>query len=193
AGMVEVRALIKQLAQRGITVLLASHLLHEVQQVCTRVAIMKEGTLLAQGEVGDLLSAQIGVQLGFADPAQLAQALETLQGAAATTSWLRGASLAAPESGAWVPPGGQILFVDAPLERAADVNAMLAERGIYAAELRRREGSLEQYFLALTGESGDGAPVPSSAASPLSPMSSISSMSSMSPVSSSTPPQGGPA
>ena len=51
AGMVEVRALIKQLAQRGITVLLASHLLHEVQQVCTRVAIMKEGHLLAQGEV----------------------------------------------------------------------------------------------------------------------------------------------
>jgi hypothetical protein len=35
---------------------------------------MKVGTLLAQGEVGDLLSAQIGVQLGFADPAQLAQA-----------------------------------------------------------------------------------------------------------------------
>jgi hypothetical protein len=140
---------------------------------------MKEGTLLAQGEVGDLLSAQIGVQLGFADPAQLPLALATLQ-AAATTPWLRGASLAAPESGSWVPPGGQILFVDAPLERAADVNALLAEQGIYAAELRRREGSLEQYFLALTGESGDGAP--SSASSPLSPIS---------PVSSSTPPQGG--
>ncbi|HEU5347462.1 MAG TPA: ABC transporter ATP-binding protein, partial [Ktedonobacterales bacterium] len=54
-GMVEVRALIQQLAQRGITVLLASHLLHEVQQVCTHVAIMKEGSLLAQGEVSDLL------------------------------------------------------------------------------------------------------------------------------------------
>ncbi len=185
AGMVEVRALIKQLAQRGITVLLASHLLHEVQQVCTRVAIMKEGTLLAHGEVGDLLAAQIGLQLGFADPEQLAQALETLQGAAATSSWLRGASLSAPETGAWVPPGGQILFVDAPLDRAADVNALLAERGIYAAELRRREGNLEQYFLALTGESGDGAPAMSSAASSLSPMSP------MSPVSPSTPPQGG--
>lgn len=185
AGMVEVRALIKQLAQRGITVLLASHLLHEVQQVCTRVAIMKEGTLLAQGEVGDLLSAQIGLQLGFADPEQLAHALETLQGAMASTSWLRGASLSAPESGAWVPPGGQILFVDAPLERAAEVNALLAERGIYAAELRRREGSLEQYFLALTGESGDGAPTSSSTTSPQSPLAP------MSPVSSSTPPQGG--
>jgi ABC-2 type transport system ATP-binding protein len=172
AGMVEVRALIQQLAQRGITVLLASHLLHEVQQVCTRVAIMKEGSLLAQGEVGDLLSAQIGLQLGFADPEQLAQALETLQGEIASTPWLRSASLAAPESGAWVPPGGQILFVDAPLERAADLNALLAEHGIYAAELRRREGSLEQYFLALTGESGDGTAV---ASSPFSPTSSSTS------------------
>src|SRR5258706_2485425 len=47
AGMVEVRALIGQLAQRGTTVFLCSHLLHEVQQVCTRVAILKDGALLA--------------------------------------------------------------------------------------------------------------------------------------------------
>lgn len=153
AGMVEVRALIKQLAQRGITVLLASHLLHEVQQVCTRVAIMKEGHLLAQGEVSDLLSAQIGLQLGFADPALLQKAQETLHAALATTPWLRGAKTITPEAGEWVPPGGQTLFVDAPLDYAADVNALLAEQGIYAAELRRREGSLEQYFLALTGDS----------------------------------------
>lgn len=175
AGMVEVRALIQQLAQRGITVLLASHLLHEVQQVCTRVAILKEGNLLAQGEVANLLSAQIGLQLGFADPAMLAKAQATLQGAMAATPWLRNASLVAPEPGAWVPPGGQILFVDAPLDRAPDINALLAEQGIYAAELRRREGSLEQYFLALTG---DGASAPTPGSSPM-----------MSPI----PPQGGAA
>jgi ABC-2 type transport system ATP-binding protein len=175
AGMVEVRALIQQLAQRGITVLLASHLLHEVQQVCTRVAILKEGNLLAQGEVANLLSAQIGLQLGFADPAMLAKAQATLQEATAATPWLRNASLVAPEPGAWVPPGGQILFVDAPLDRAPDINALLAEQGIYAAELRRREGSLEQYFLALTGD-GASAPTPGS-----------------SPVMSPTPPQGGAA
>ena len=162
AGMVEVRALIQQLSQRGITVLLASHLLHEVQQVCTRVAIMKEGTLLAQGEVSDLLSAQIGVQLGFSDPAMLQKALATLQSARATTPWLRGAKAITPEPGAWVPPGGQLLFVDAPLERAAEINALLAEQGVYAAELRRREGNLEQYFLALTGNGALAAtPMPS--------------------------------
>ena len=179
AGMVEVRALIQQLAQRGITVLLASHLLHEVQQVCTRVAIMKEGTLLAQGEVSDLLSAQIGVQLGFADPAMLQKALTTLQAAKATTPWLRDAKAIAPEPGGWVPPGGQMLFVDAPLDHAAGINALLAEQGVYAAELRRREGSLEQYFLALTGNgSSDG--------SPMAPVQS-------SPSPSATPSQGGAA
>lgn len=176
AGMVEVRALIQQLAQRGITVLLASHLLHEVQQVCTRVAIMKEGALLAQGEVADLLSAQIGVQLGFADPEMLQRALQTLQAASANTPWLRRAMLTAPEPGAWVPPGGQLLFVDAPLDQAAAINALLAEQGIYAAELRRREGSLEQYFLALTG---DGEPV-TTPATPATPAAT-----------SSTPLQGG--
>ena len=157
AGMVEVRALIQQLAQRGITVLLASHLLHEVQQVCTRVAIMKEGMLLAQGEVGDLLSAQIGVQLGFADPATLQKALTALQAAQANTPWMRDVKVVAPEPGAWIPAGGQMLFVDAPLEHAADINGLLAEQGVYAAELRRREGSLEQYFLALTGNGSNGA------------------------------------
>jgi ABC-2 type transport system ATP-binding protein len=176
AGMVEVRALIQQLSQRGITVLLASHLLHEVQQVCTRVAIMKEGNLLAQGEVSNLLSAQIGLQLGFNDPAMLQSALATLQAAKASTPWLRGASLTRPDPGGWAPPGGQMLFVDAPLDEAPAINALLANAGIYAAELRRREGSLEQYFLALTG---DGAPNANGARPAAAPASVP------------TPPQGG--
>lgn len=150
AGMVEVRALITQLSERGITVLLSSHLLHEVQQVCTRVAILKEGVLLTQGEVGELLSTQSGVQLGFSDPAQLHQAATALRQAATEQSWLRGARYVQPEQGAWVPPGGWLLLVDAPGERAAEINGILAAQGIYAAEVRRREGNLEQYFLALT-------------------------------------------
>jgi ABC-2 type transport system ATP-binding protein len=157
AGMVEVRALIGQLAQRGITVLLSSHLLHEVQQVCTRVAILNRGTLVAQGEVAQLLAAQSGIQLGFSQPEQLSTAASILQEAAATSApWLRATRYIRPEPGAWMPPGGWLLLVDAPQERAAEINALLGARGIYAAEVRRREASLEQFFLELT--SGQPAP-----------------------------------
>jgi ABC-2 type transport system ATP-binding protein len=55
AGTIEVRELIMSLAREGRTVLLASHLLHEVQQVCSHVAILKRGELLAQGSVQEIL------------------------------------------------------------------------------------------------------------------------------------------
>jgi ABC-2 type transport system ATP-binding protein len=158
AGMVEVRALIGQLARGGATVLLSSHLLHEVQQVCTRVAILKEGRLLAQGAVAELLSSSSGILLAFADPEQLPKAAGVvLEAAGARAGWIRGAQYVLPEPGAWTPPGGWLLRVDAPAERAAEVNALLGGHGIYAAEVRRFEGNLEQYFLALTGQAGPAA------------------------------------
>ncbi len=167
AGMVEVRALIGQLAQRGITVLLSSHLLHEVQHVCTRVAILNRGTLITQGEVAQLLAAQSGIQLGFHQPDLLPQAASILHTLAGTPAapWLRGVRYIQPEPGAWVPPGGWLLLVDAPQEHAAAVNALLGAQGLYAAEVRRREASLEQFFLALTAEQ----PAPAVPAPPLAP------------------------
>jgi ABC-2 type transport system ATP-binding protein len=158
AGMVEVRALIVQLARRGITVLLSSHLLHEVQQVCTRVAILNRGELVTQGEVTELLAGQGGIQFGFHDPDLLPRAASALHAIAGTPEvpWLRGVRYVQPEPGAWTPPGGWLLLVDAPPDQAAAVNAILGARGIYASEVRRREASLEQFFLALT--SGQPAP-----------------------------------
>jgi ABC-2 type transport system ATP-binding protein len=158
AGMVEVRALIGQLAQRGITILLSSHLLHEVQQVCTRVAILNRGALVTQGEVAQLLASQGGIQLGFAAPDQLPQAASILHQLAGTPAapWLRSVRYIQPEPGAWVPPGGWLLLVAAPPAQAASINAILGTQGIYAAEVRRREANLEQFFLALTA----GQPAP---------------------------------
>lgn len=166
AGMVEVRALIGDLARFGITVLLSSHLLHEVQQVCTRVAILKQGVLLAQGAVADLLAGQGGIQLAFDHPDMIPRAMSILRQARASAApWVRGQRYIQPEPGAWTPPGGWALLVDAPVEHAATINALLAAQGIYAAEVRRREASLEQYFLALTnGQPAPGAPIPPQAA-----------------------------
>ena len=158
AGMVEVRALIGQLAREGVTVLLSSHLLYEVQQVCTRVAILKDGMLLAQGVVDQLLAASSGILCGFADAEQLPRAAGALlQAKERGAEWIEGAHYVPPETGAWVPPGGWLLRVDAPQERAAEINALLASYGLHPAELRHAEGNLEQYFLALTGSQGGGA------------------------------------
>ncbi|MEO7003380.1 MAG: ATP-binding cassette domain-containing protein [Ktedonobacterales bacterium] len=167
AGVVEVRGLISQLARRGITVLLSSHLLYEVQQVCTRVAIIKDGILLAQGPVNQLLGAHNGVQLGFNQPEQLFAAVQTLQ--EIKQPWLHGAQYVRPEPGAWTPPGGWLLLVDAPAEHAADVNALLAGKGLFPAEVRRREASLEQFFLQVTGDAQATPGMPGAQGTPPSP------------------------
>lgn len=56
AGMREVRTLIRQLADDGITIFLSSHLLHEVEQVCDRIAVIRQGEIVAQGVVEELLN-----------------------------------------------------------------------------------------------------------------------------------------
>jgi len=54
-GMAEMRQRLRALADGGVTIFLSSHLLHEVEQICDRVAILRRGQLIAQGAVNDLL------------------------------------------------------------------------------------------------------------------------------------------
>ncbi len=56
AGMHEIRALLRSLADQGVTIFFSSHLLHEVELLCDRVAVIQRGKVIAQGAVGDLLS-----------------------------------------------------------------------------------------------------------------------------------------
>jgi len=153
AGIVEMRDLIGQLSQSGMTVVLSSHLLHEVQQVCSRVAILNFGSVIAQGRVTDLLASRAGIVVGFEQPDALAKAQTVLLDArrSGNSPWIRSLQYVEPEPGAWVPPGGQVLLVDAPPEHASDITALLAGQGLYVSELRRSAVSLEQYFLDLTG------------------------------------------
>jgi ABC-type multidrug transport system ATPase subunit len=58
AGMREIRQLLRSLAESGTSVLLSSHLLNEVQQVCDRIAVLNKGRVVAQGRVEDLLNGQ---------------------------------------------------------------------------------------------------------------------------------------
>ncbi len=75
-GIAEIRELIVELKNAGHTIIMASHLLDEVEKVCTHVAILKTGTLITTGNVEDVLSDEDVVELGAANLAGLATALQ---------------------------------------------------------------------------------------------------------------------
>jgi ABC-2 type transport system ATP-binding protein len=69
AGMRDMRALVKRLAGEGITVLLSSHLLSEVEELCNRVAIIRSGRIVYQGSLAELMAtAHAGYRLRASDP-----------------------------------------------------------------------------------------------------------------------------
>jgi ABC-2 type transport system ATP-binding protein len=138
AGTKEVRDLIPQLAHESRAVFLCSHLLHEVEQVCNRVAIIKEGVMLACAPIQELLAQGQKLQIKVENPTQAASILNGL-------SWIKSVKT---ENG--------YLIVDAPKESASDVNKALAEHDIFASELIVQNISLESVFLQMTGgESND--------------------------------------
>lgn len=135
AGTAEIRALIRNLAAGGRTIVLCSHILSEVEQLCGRVAILKAGRLVAQGAVADLLRRERGLRLRVeGDPARAAALLAALP-------WVRAVER---DNGA--------LLVDAPVERASELNAYLTHAGVAVAEIGVHTSSLEQFFLEVTGD-----------------------------------------
>lgn len=135
AGTVEIRALIRRLAAAGRTIFLCSHVLHEVEQVCSRVAILKRGKLLAVGPVSALLQRSRHVRLRVAGDPQAALAL--LQKQAAVRGVVR---------------QGDTLIVDTALEQAPVLNALLVRNDVPVCELRTESASLEEVFLEITGQ-----------------------------------------
>lgn len=138
AGTKEVRDLIPQLAQEHRAVFLCSHLLHEVELVCDRVAIIKEGVMITSAPVHELLTKGQLLRIRVNNPGQAASILEKV-------SWVNSVKIE-----------DEYVIVDVPRESASEVNKALAENGIYASELVSSHVSLESVFLELTGgESGD--------------------------------------
>ena len=135
AGTKEVRDLIPQLAHESRAVFLCSHLLHEVELVCNRVTIIKQGVMLASAPVQELLTKGQMLQIKVADEVR-AQAIAVLTG----LKWIRS-----------VNAENSYLIVDAPKGSASLVNRALAEQNIFASELVTRNVSLESVFLQLTG------------------------------------------
>ena len=138
AGTKEVRDLIPELAHESRAVLLCSHLLHEVEMVCDKVAIIKQGVMLKYSSVAELTTQ--GQLLHIKVENQTA-ALAVLK----NQTWIKSIKV---ENG--------YLVADAPKDNAARVNQVLAENKIFASELVNKSASLEEVFLQLTGgNSGD--------------------------------------
>ncbi len=145
AGQFEIRQLIQRLSTLGKTIFISSHFLHDIQQVCNRVAILQKGNLIKQGAVNKLLQQgeQIIIRLNSINETE--QALTLLQqNKEREYPWI--AHVYMDTSKQNMP----ILRVDAPRTRSAEVNALLAQHNLFAAEIHPQEGSLEEIFLGLT-------------------------------------------
>ena len=136
AGMAEVRDLIRDLAGEYRTVVLSSHLLHEVEQVCDSVAILSHGRVIAQGDVAQLLQerGRPQVRLRTTDDRKAWEILNAL-------AWVEGVS---------ADNGYLVAGVDAA--RSWEITAALSRNEVYVAEMTSAQISLEQYFLDVTDE-----------------------------------------
>jgi len=132
-GIVEVRMLIRRLRdESGLTVMLSSHLLNEVEQICNRIAIIDGGCLLYQGAVSDLIPKDQVIKVTV-------DRLEESYQFLASVSWLSVSR-----------NGDQSLYVRMTAEQIPRVNALLVGRGFRVMELSPQRDSLEQVFLRLT-------------------------------------------
>ena len=138
AGIHEIRATMRGLAERGKTVLVSSHILSEVQQVADTVSIIGRGKLLASGHVSEILAAADSqtVRVGVADPARARGVLE--------------------QAGLSVTPVGALLTVGSGQKGQrfdpAFVTEVLAQQGLYVSELTPVRADLESVFLELTAD-----------------------------------------
>lgn len=142
AGTVEVRNLITQLGHDGHTIFLSSHLLGEVEQVCTHVAIVQQGEMKLQGRVRDLLGQTTGF---FIEAAPAERALALLR----TYTELN----AQPGEG-----GG--IEVSADADAVPELVRAMVNAGVDIYGVRARRTTLEKLFLDLTGQPAQGAMAP---------------------------------
>jgi ABC-2 type transport system ATP-binding protein len=142
AGIVEMRGLIRSFADDGMTVLVSSHLISEIEQICDYVVMIRAGRLVHQGTVADLRATQqsdvIVAPEHDADREQLAKVLEAA-GCRVTAR-----------------PAENTVRVETAGLSAADLNRLAASNGITLRQLAEQTRSLERAFFALTGTDDAG-------------------------------------
>jgi len=153
-GTREVRHLIRSLADEGITIFLSSHLLVEIEQLCSHVAVMNLGSLLAQGSLDELRSHAEPRLVIEVDDVARAKSVLAQQQITATTKTLN--RYQADTSGhPRATTAGMVTTLVATVStdtNAASINQELVSAGIGVSGFRMERPSLEEYFVELTGE-----------------------------------------
>lgn len=132
-GIHQIRTLIKQIASEGTTILLASHLLDEVEKVCSHVVVLRKGEKLYSGRVDEMVSSFGFFELRTENTADLVKLLESNKAFNKVTEL----------------DGLVTAFLDQPMD-ATEFNKMMFEKGIVLSHLVKRKPSLEEQFLQLT-------------------------------------------
>ena len=135
-GIHQIRDIIKWIASQGTTILLASHLLDEVEKVCTHVLVLRKGEVLYSGSVDAMSSNQGFFELQSDDNKQLKFVLSKLDAIEKCTE----------------DKGKILAYLKKPLE-AKELNSLLFEEKIVLHHLVKRKHSLEEQFLELTSKS----------------------------------------
>lgn len=133
-GIHEIRAIIKDIASKGTTILLASHLLDEVEKVCSHVVVIRNGVKLYAGSVSKLTNSFGTIELNAPeDFAKITELLSSFDGISG------------------IEKEGDLLVavLDKPVS-TSEINAFLASKNISLSHLVKRQQNLEQQFLSLT-------------------------------------------
>lgn len=133
-GIAEIRSLIRELSAKGKTIIMASHLLDEVEKVCSHVAILKQGDLIISGKVEEIFAHDDVVQLKAADLQKLKSIVSQLSGVkkVSETQGLLEASFTAGTAD------------------LTSINQLCFNSGIVLSHLQLKHNSIETKFLALT-------------------------------------------
>ena len=137
-GIHQIREIIKKIASQGTTILLASHLLDEVEKVCSHVVILRKGKKLYSGSVDTMLASHGFFELRTKKEKEL---LDYLEGNSSFGSVKNNDGLITA-------------YLNEDLQ-AEELNKILFEKGIILSHLSKRRESLEEQFLALTNNSSN--------------------------------------
>ena len=134
-GTREVRNLIRSLAAEGITIFVSSHLLSEIEQLCSHLAVMTAGKIVAQGSLAELRNESQTRLVLKAD--RIDELVDLLKTQGLTKLSLKPDRVVAP-----VPSDFDV----------ASLNQLLVKKKFMVSEIRLEQPSLEEYFVNLTGE-----------------------------------------